>query len=175
MDDPNGNAESELVSSGARRFVAALRTIEDRGEVDEMTGLGTDATTWWSTGADRVRTGEDGGRQFWEAYRRAFDEITSEFTSVTETPARVVLEWTSHGRHHSGRAVRYAGATVVELDENTGGGPVTGVRLYYDTAAAITALPGGDERDGDASTLDREVAAAERNSGLAPGSADASQ
>lgn len=167
--------ESSLVSPVARRFVDALREIEEHGEVEDMAGLGTEHTRWWSTGVDRDNHGPDGARRFWEAYRRSFGEITSEFTTVTEGSDRVVLEWTGHGRHHNGRPVRYAGATVLELSGSTEDRQLDGVRLYFDTAAALSpATEKGAERpetEG-AASVDDATRAAGRSSGLAPEDAD---
>lgn len=166
-DDAPAGAEARLVAPGARRFVDALRAVEHRGDLQGMVDLAGDHTRWWSTGTGRTDAGRDGAERFWSAYRRSFAEIASEFTEVTETPARVVLEWSSRGRHHSGRPVRYAGATVIDLDDGTGDDPsVAAVRLYYDTAAALAADPDAD--DTEPSMLDRETAASGVNSGLAP-------
>jgi hypothetical protein len=135
--DAGKSTESVLESSTARRFVTALRTLEDDGDVEEIVATGTDATRWWSVGSDGEATGPDGARRFWTKYRRAFAEITSEFSTVTETPARVLLEWTSHGSHHNGSPVRYAGATVLEFGDPADQETLTGVRLYFDTAATM--------------------------------------
>jgi SnoaL-like protein len=160
-------AESVLESPTARRFVTALRTLEADGDLDEMVAVGTDSTRWWSVGSDGEATGADGARQFWTKYRRAFAEIASEFTIVTETPHRVLLEWNSHGRHHNGSPVRYAGATVLDLDGSSDGDTLSGVRLYFDTAATmIRAGEGGDGDSGDG-MLDEETAASGGNTGLA--------
>jgi ketosteroid isomerase-like protein len=130
-----------------------------------MVALSTDSTRWWSVGPDDEATGPEGARQFWERYRRAFDEIASEFSTVTETPTRVVLEWTSRGSHHNGSPVRYAGATVLEFDP-ADDETLTAVRLYFDTAA--TMVVAGGSSGGDGEMLDESTGASGRNSGLAP-------
>ncbi len=154
-------AESVLESATARRFVTALRTLEEQGDVDDIVASGTEDTRWWSVGSDGEATGSDGGRRFWTKYRRAFAEIASEFSTVTETSTRVLLEWTSRGRHHNGSPVRYAGATVLEFGDPADQESLTAVRLYFDTAATMV-------RADDAATLDDETAASGENSGLAP-------
>lgn len=135
-DAVDRDAAASLVSTAGRRFVTALRALEDSGDVEQMVSVGTDDTRWRSTGVNRSQVGRDAGRRFWDAYRRSFDKIHSEFTSVTETPARAVLEWTSRGQHHDGRPVRYDGVTVLELDGPTDDQSLRSVRLYFDTAAA---------------------------------------
>lgn len=164
--DAGTPAESVLESSTARQFVTALRTLEERGELDDMVALSTDSTRWWSVGPDDGTTGPEGARQFWERYRRAFAEIASEFSTVTETPTRVVLEWTSHGSHHNGSPVRYAGATVLEFDP-ADDETLAAVRLYYDTAGTTVAA-GRSSSDTDGPMLDESTTASGRNSGLAP-------
>ncbi|NMO90943.1 nuclear transport factor 2 family protein [Actinomycetospora sp. TBRC 11914] len=160
--DAGTPAESVLESATARQFVTALRTLEERGELDDMVALSTDATRWWSVGPDDEATGPDGARQFWERYRRSFAEIGSEFSTVTETPNRVVLEWTSRGSHHNGSPVRYTGATVLELDRAD---TLAGVRLYYDTAATMVAAGRSSSGEGEG-MLDESTTASGRNSGL---------
>jgi ketosteroid isomerase-like protein len=162
-------AESVLESLTARRFVTALRTLEQDGDLDEMVRLGTDDTRWWSVGSDGEAVGSDAARQFWTKYRRAFAEIASDFTTVTETPTRVLLEWTSHGRHHNGAPVRYAGATVLEFGDPSDDETLTGVRLYFDTAATMirSSEPGADGAGDDGGMLDAETEASGENNGLA--------
>jgi SnoaL-like domain len=136
--DADTPAESVLQSPTARRFVAALRTLEQSGDLEDMVGLSTQSTRWWSVGPGGESTGPEGARGFWERYRRAFAEIGSAFSTVTETPLRVVLEWTSTGSHHNGSPVRYTGATVLEFDADDDE-TLAAVRLYYDTAATLSA------------------------------------
>lgn len=157
-------AETQLSSATARRFVDALRALEQDGDTAPMAELATDDTRWTSSGAAHASTGRDGARHFWEAYRRTYADITSHFTTVTETDARAVLEWVSTGHHHDGQPVRYVGATMLDLD----GDAVREVRLYFDTTAAraVATEGSGDAAAGD--MLDDSTAASGRNSGLAP-------
>jgi ketosteroid isomerase-like protein len=167
--DAGTPAESVLESPTARRFVTALRTLEEQGSLDDMVGLSTDSTRWWSVGPDGESTGPEGARTFWERYRRAFAEIASEFSTVTETPTRVVLEWTSHGSHDNGTAVRYGGATVLEFDPDDD--TLAAVRLYFDTAATMVAAgrsSSGGDGAGDGGMLDESTSASGQSSGLAP-------
>jgi hypothetical protein len=157
----NDTTEDSLTTPLARRFVDALRALEDRGEIDDMVALAADDTRWWSTGPDQNRAGDEGAARFWRAYREAFAEIRSEFTAATETPGRVVLEWRSTGRHHDGSPVRYSGVTVLDLGGTPDDPVLAEVRLYFDTAAARGPAHAAD------SMLDRETAASGRNSGLA--------
>jgi limonene-1,2-epoxide hydrolase len=157
-------AETQLASATARRFVDALRAVEQDGETGAMAELATDDTRWTSSGAARSSTGPDGARTFWDAYRRTYADITSHFTTVTETEARAVLEWVSTGHHHDGQPVRYVGATVIDLAGDT----VDEVRLYFDTTAArAVATEGSGDAEAADTMLDDSTAESGRNSGLA--------
>ncbi|MCD2186943.1 nuclear transport factor 2 family protein [Actinomycetospora soli] len=157
-------AETQLASATARRFVDALRAVEQDGDAEEMAGLAGEDTRWTSSGAAHSSTGPDGARQFWDAYRRAYADITSHFTTVTETGDRAVLEWVSTGHHHDGQPVRYVGATMIDLDGDT----VREVRLYFDTTAARAVATGGSgDAEAGEGMLDESTAASGENSGLA--------
>jgi limonene-1,2-epoxide hydrolase len=156
-------AETQLASATARRFVDALRSVEDDGDTDPMAALATDDTRWTSSGAAHSQQGPDGAQTFWEAYRRAYADITSHFTTVTETDSRAVLEWVSTGHHHDGQPVRYVGATMIDLDGDT----VGEVRLYFDTTAARAVATDGSGDAEAADMLDDSTAASGANSGLA--------
>ncbi|MEJ2870975.1 nuclear transport factor 2 family protein [Actinomycetospora sp. OC33-EN08] len=158
-------AETQLTSSVARRFVDALRAVEDQGDPEAMAGLATADTRWTSSGAAHSSTGAEGAREFWDAYRRAYGDITSHFTTVTETDSRAVLEWVSTGHHHDGQPVRYVGITVLDLGDDA----VDEVRLYFDTTAArAVATEGSGDAEAAGDMLDDTTAASGRNSGLAP-------
>ena len=156
------DTETRVSSPVARRFVDALRGVEDQGDPEGMAELAAAHTRWSSAGSDRSLVGPEGAREFWEAYRRAYADITSEFTAITETDSRAVLEWVGTGHHHDGRPVRYVGATVLDLGDTS----VDAVRLYFDTAAARSGAPEGEEAAAD--MLDDATAASGRNNGLAP-------
>lgn len=72
MGDQDSAAETSLTSPVARRFVAALRAIEDRAAVEEMVRLASESTRWWSTGPGEAQSGREGAERFWSGYRRAF-------------------------------------------------------------------------------------------------------
>ncbi|MDL5159870.1 nuclear transport factor 2 family protein [Actinomycetospora termitidis] len=155
-------AETQLTSSIARRFVDALRAVENDGDPEGMAALAGTGTRWTSSGAAQASTGPEGAREFWDAYGRAYADITSHFTTVTETDSRAVLEWVSTGHHHDGQPVRYVGVTVLDLDDSG----VGDVRLYFDTTAARAVATSGATAADD--MLDDATAASGRNSGLAP-------
>lgn len=139
-----------------------------------MVRLASESTRWWSTGPGEAQSGREGAERFWSGYRRAFAEIRSEFTTVTETPTRVLLESPSRGPHHNGAPVRYTGATVLDIGGSPDDPELMAVRLYYDTAATQTRATGPTETGhtdtgrGDDPMLDRETAASGHASGLAP-------
>jgi ketosteroid isomerase-like protein len=123
-------ATSTGPSAEATAFIAALRALEESGDVESMVALYTeDAETSGPT--DRVpHQGREGARAFWRMYRDSFEEITSSFTNVVVGPdGTVMLEWTSEGRALTGGRVGYAGVSVVEMRD----GRVRRFRTYFDT------------------------------------------
>lgn len=131
----------------ARRFIAAVRTLEQDGDLEPMVMLFADHAELSKLDGRGVRHGRGGAREFWTEYRDAFSEITTTFTHATEGSVAVALEWTAQGTLAGGRAVDYAGATVIDLD----GDWITGCRTYYDSAAFLgeqaTAAPSAGQRD----------------------------
>jgi ketosteroid isomerase-like protein len=114
----------------AQAFIDALHTLERDGDADALVALyADDATSDNLTAADPHR-GPDGARTFWQADRGLFDEIASEFRSVTEADDRVALEWVRTGRARDGSAVRYAGVSIVQFS----GEQVSRFSAYYDPA-----------------------------------------
>ncbi len=133
----------------ARRFVAALRSVEDDGDVDPMRVLFDDDADLHRLGGAGPHTGPDGATRFWTEYRDAFGEITSTFTRALETPERVVLEWTAEGVRLDGHRFGYDGVSVLDLAAD--GDRLSGFRTYYDTAALLTA-PAADTSPDQGST-----------------------
>ena len=117
-------------SPEAASFIAALRALEETGDVETMVALyADDAETSGPTDSEPHR-GREGARRFWRMYRDSFEEITSSFTNVVAgAGGTLMLEWTSEGRALTGGRVGYAGVSVVEME----GGRVRRFRTYFDT------------------------------------------
>jgi ketosteroid isomerase-like protein len=122
--------DNDVQSETARRFIRALRTLEQEHDLGPMVEL-------FSEDAQLTRLdgrGARGAREFWDEYLRTFGEISTTVTHATEGSAGVALEWRSQGTMPDGRGVDYVGASVLDID----GGLVTGLRSYYDSAAFTT-------------------------------------
>lgn len=123
--------DNAVQNETARRFIAALRTLEQDRDVEPIAELFTEGAKLSRLDGRDPRRGEGGARQFWTGYRQTFGEINTTFTHVTEGSAAAALEWTSQGTMPDGRGIDYAGVTVIDID----GGLITGLRSYYDSAA----------------------------------------
>jgi ketosteroid isomerase-like protein len=123
----DGAAEEE---GEAQRFVAALRALEEGGDVEGMVMLFDDRAEV-SGPTDRApHQGKEGVRHFWRMYRDSFGEIHSEFEKIVEgRDGTVVMEWTSRGVTATGTPVNYKGVSVAEIPE----GRVVRFRTYFDT------------------------------------------
>lgn len=117
----------------ARRFIAALRMVEQRRDLESMVELFTDESELSKLDGQGTRRGQDGAREFWGEYRESFDEIKSTIVRATEGENAVALEWHAEGTLPGGRDFSYTGVSVVDID----GERVTGFRTYYDSAAFV--------------------------------------
>lgn len=120
----------DVQNETARRFVGALRTLEQEHDLGPMLEL-------FAEDAQLTRVdgrGPRAAREFWDEYIRTFAEIGTRFTHVTEGRAGVALEWRSQGTMPDGHGMDYAGATVLDVDS----GLITGLRSYYDSAPFAT-------------------------------------
>jgi len=120
-----------MAASHADAFIAALRRLEEHGDVEAMVTLFAEDAELSSLTDAAPHHGREGARRYWEAYRDSFQEVRSEFRNVVSGDDVVVLEWTSHGRGAEGRAFEYDGVSVVEFRD----GKVRRFRAYFDPAA----------------------------------------
>ena len=117
-------------SPEAASFVAALRSLEETGDVESMVALYADDAETSGPTDNEPHRGKDGARRFWRMYRDSFEEITSSFTNVVAgAGGTIMLEWTSEGRALTGGRVGYAGVSVVEMKD----GRIQRFRTYFDT------------------------------------------
>ena len=123
----------------AEQFIAALRAVEERGDVSAMAPLyAADAEVGNVTMTEPAR-GPDGAEQFWTKYRESFTRVHSEFRNVVQTDRAVLLEWTSEVTTAAGVDTRYDGVSVVELE----GDKIRRFHAYFDPNA-LTAHPQPD-------------------------------
>ena len=120
----------------AQEFVAALRRVEEEGEVEAMAALYADDAQLLNPTERTPHVGPDGARRFWEAYRKSFQTIRSRFHAVLESDGRIMLEWTSDCRTAAGVQTSYDGVSVVETRE----GRIARFSAYFDPAQ-LTAHP----------------------------------
>ena len=117
----------------ARRFIAALRMVEQRRDLEPMVELFTDEAELSRLDGQDARRGPDGAREFWTEFRESFDEIKSTVVHATEGENAVALEWHAEGTLPGGQDFSCTGVSVVDID----GARVTGFRTYYDSAAFV--------------------------------------
>lgn len=117
-------------SPEAASFIAALRALEETGDVESMVALYAEDSETSGPTDNEPHRGRDGARRFWRMYRDSFEEITSSFTNVVAgAGGTLMLEWTSEGRALTGGRVGYAGVSVVEMRD----GRIQRFRTYFDT------------------------------------------
>lgn len=120
-----------------RTFIAALRHLEQTGDMDPMAELFTEGAEVRSIDGHGPRSGPEGIRELFTEYVKQFDELRTTFTQVTEGGSHAALEWSTDAVRPGGHAVTYTGVTIIDLD----GGVVTGFRTCYDSAKIMQPAP----------------------------------
>ncbi len=113
------------------RFAQALQVLEATRELDPFLAQFADDAVLLRPEADAQQSGSAGARTFWQGYLAQFQEVSSTFSRLAEAGPLGELEWTSTGTTAAGAPLRYAGVSLLELDD----GRVTRFATYYDTAA----------------------------------------
>lgn len=111
-----------------RRFIDALGLLEtdrDPGPIADLFGDDADVGNVATTQTFR---GRDGAREFWAAYRAAFDDVGSEFRTTYEADGRATLEWTTRASIGGGEPFEYDGVSLIEHD----GQSISRFRAYFD-------------------------------------------
>ncbi len=119
--------------SPGQLFEAALRRLDESGDPAAILERFAEGAELFRPEVDRQSSTRD-AEAFWTAYRKQFDEISTEFTHRAETEEHAALEWQSTGRLAAGRDISYRGVSLLALDGN---GKVTRFATYYDTAAFL--------------------------------------
>ena len=120
----------------AKTFIDALHRLEGDRDVDGIAQLFTPEAVI-SNPLVKKTDGPQGAAAFWGAYRKSFDEIRSEFSTVLEADGRIALEWRSTGTA-KGQDFAYEGVSILEV----GQGGVTAFRTYFDSAQLGRELTG---------------------------------
>ena len=126
-----------MASPSAQEFVAALRRVEEEGDVEAMAAVAADDARLANPTDRTPHRGPDGARRFWGAYRKSFESIRSHFHAVLESDTRIMLEWTSDCRTAAGVNTAYDGVSVVE----TQGGKIVRFNAYFDPMALSAHVP----------------------------------
>ena len=125
--------DHEVRDETTRKFIAALRHLEQVRDLEPMAALFSDEAEVKSIDGHGTRTGPDGITALFDEYLRQFDEVRTTFTQVTEGERHAALEWTTAATRAGGHDVSYTGVTIIDLD----GDRVTGFRTVYDSAALM--------------------------------------
>jgi ketosteroid isomerase-like protein len=126
-----------MASPSAEEFIAALRRVEEDGDVEAMAALYAGEAVLRSPSEHASLTGPDGARRFWTAYRQSFEQVHSRFHSVLEGDGRIMLEWTSDCRTAAGVDTSYSGVSCVETRD----GRIVRFQAYFDPAELHAAAP----------------------------------
>lgn len=124
-----------MATPTADTFIAALRQVEDAGNIDALAALYADDARTSNPEAREPQIGVDGARHFWDAYRKSFASIRSRFHTILEGEDKVMLEWTSDCQTAAGVRTSYDGVSVFETRD----GKIRRFTAYFDPAELSTA------------------------------------
>jgi len=103
-----------MPSETAERFMRVWKDFERDGDPVPLAALfADDAEVLIPSPGGAVR-GPQAAVQYGNAYRAAYREIHSDFTSVVEYEGRVVLEWDAWGASPDGRPITCKGVSILE-------------------------------------------------------------
>ena len=128
----------EQANHACRIFMSTLNQIEQNSNVELMACLFAENTEIWRQAIEEPYRGIIGARRFWKEYVDQFEHIYSRFVRVTAMDRLVVLEWVSEGAVKGGRAMHYAGVSLLEMNADE---KITSFRSYFDSAQFLTLLP----------------------------------
>src|SRR3712207_2081905 len=97
----------------AEQFIAALRRVEDRGDVGAMGPLHAPDAEISNVTMTEPDRGAEGAQHFWTKYRESFTRVHSEFRNIVENEQAALLEWTTDATTAAGVSTRYDGVSVL--------------------------------------------------------------
>jgi ketosteroid isomerase-like protein len=128
---------ADKTATPADRFMAALHEAERSHDPNPLVDLFHADAELHTLAKQEVAKGRDGASRFWGDYLKVFETVKSEFTRVVADGEGAAMEWVADGTLANGKAIRYRGVSVIEVD----GELVKTFRTYYDTAAFVTPAP----------------------------------
>lgn len=108
-------------------FIKALHHLERSGDPEGIVNLFAENATVANPLVQHRGNGRDSALSFWQSYRAAFKDITSEFRHIIEEDGIAFLEWVSEGTTEQGH-FRYGGVSVIEHRSDE----ITAFRSYFD-------------------------------------------
>lgn len=141
-----------------QRFIDGLQHLERSRDPEPLVALYAEQSDTSNVVADRVFSGRDGARDFWQRYRGSFGEAASSFRNVIVAGDRAALEWTTAGTSPEGEPFRYDGVSILEMSGDGDAEGITRCRAYFDstnlgrqmhdTAQVAAAAPPGSSAGG---------------------------
>lgn len=114
--------------AGTTQFMDALAVLERDRDVEPIAALFAAESEIGNLVSPRQFSGVEGAREFWQAYRAAFGDVSSEFRNVIIGDGRAALEWTTSGTSAQGAPVAYAGVSILEFAD----GQISRFWAYFD-------------------------------------------
>jgi len=107
----------------AYRFIEALAALEQRGQIDPMLEVFSEACD----------LGNSSPREYWTNYRSGFRDIHSTINNIITGDHSIALEWTARATDHAGKESQYQGVSILD----TRGPSIVRFRAYKQAASKI--------------------------------------
>jgi len=88
--------------------------------------------------------GREGLEQVWQVFTGPFATLTLRIDEVFYSGSGAAARWSAKASATGGRSTGFSGITVFEVDDD---GRIQTVMSYWDPAAVLIELAGGDEED----------------------------
>src|SRR5690606_20703284 len=129
-DRPRGRGQGMPMDN--RRFIDALRRLEEQGDLEPIVALFADSAEIWNPELRQVIAGKPAVRSFWDSYRDTFSRVRSDFRAVIECESAAALEWETRGQlRRTNRPFVYRGVSVLEWSD----GQIRRFFAYFDPRA----------------------------------------
>ena len=99
----------------AKKFIEALRTLEESKDVEPLATLYAEEAAVGNVIAPDKFHGQEGAREFWTEYRGTFETAESTFHNIIAGNGSAAMEWTTEGTSFEGQPFTYAGVTILEV------------------------------------------------------------
>ncbi len=115
-----------MTEKTAEKFIDALKKLESDRDLETIVSLHSEDCEIGNVVTDK----SSDAKEFWETYRKSFDEVSSSFKNKIFSEGHAALEWTTKGTTSDGNDFEYDGVSILEIED----GKIKRFFAYFDPA-----------------------------------------